>query len=67
MYVTVGRIQLLQSRLNYARCHSTEMMMEFVVAIPGSISFVGADEVTDAVRVVRVDGKLPADPGYPLR
>ena len=46
---------------------STDMMLELVIAIPGSISFVSADEVTDDVRVIRVDGKLPSDPGYPLK
>ncbi len=46
---------------------STNMMLELVIAIPGSISFVSADEVTDDVRVIRVDGKLPSDPGYPLK
>jgi len=46
---------------------STDMMLELVIAIPGSISFVSADEVTDDVRVVRIDGKLPSDPGYSLR
>ena len=46
---------------------STDMMLELVIAIPGSISFVLANEVTDDVRVVRIDGKLPSDPGYPLR
>ena len=46
---------------------STDMMLELVVAIPGSISFVNSEEATDDVRVVRVDGKLPSDPGYPLR
>ena len=46
---------------------STGMMLELVIAIPGSISFVGIDEVTDDVKVVKVDGKLPADPDYPLK
>jgi ABC-type phosphate transport system substrate-binding protein len=46
---------------------STDMMLELVIAIPGSISFVSADEVTDDVGVVRIDGKLPSDPGYPLK
>ena len=46
---------------------STDMMLELVIAIPGSISFVSANEVTDDVRVVRVDGMLPSDPGYPLK
>lgn len=46
---------------------STDMMLELVIAIPGSISFVSADEVTDDVRVLRIDGKLPSDPGYSLK
>lgn len=46
---------------------STGMMLELVIAIPGSISFVNIDEVTDDVKVVKVDGMLPTDPGYPLK
>ena len=46
---------------------STGMMLELVIAIPGSISFVSIDEVTDDVKVVKVDGMLPTDPGYPLK
>jgi ABC-type phosphate transport system substrate-binding protein len=46
---------------------STDMTLDLVVAIPGSISFIRADQVTDAVKVVRVDGKLPSDEGYPLK
>jgi hypothetical protein len=46
---------------------STDMTLELVVAIPGSISFMKADQVTDQVHVVRVDGKLPSDAGYPLK
>jgi ABC-type phosphate transport system substrate-binding protein len=45
---------------------STVMTVDLVVAIPGSISFVRADEVSDDVQVVRIDGKLPSDAGYPL-
>ena len=45
---------------------STDMMLELVIAIPGSISFVSAEEVTEDVRVIRVDGKLPSEAGYPL-
>jgi len=46
---------------------STDMTLELVLAIPGSISFMNAHEVTDQVRVVRVDGMLPSDAGYPLK
>ena len=46
---------------------STDMTRELVVAIPGSISFINASEVTGDVRVLKVDGKLPSDAGYPLK
>jgi len=46
---------------------SAGMALDLVVAIPGSISFTRADTVTDSVKVVRVDGLLPGDPGYPLK
>lgn len=46
---------------------SNDMAIDLVVAIPGSISFIAANEVTDSVRVIRVDGKLPSDDGYPLK
>lgn len=46
---------------------STGMTLDLVVAIPGSISFMRADDVTDDVKVIRVDGALPTDPGYPLK
>ena len=46
---------------------STDMTLDLVVAIPGSISFMRADAVTDDVKLVRVDGKLPSEDGYPLK
>lgn len=46
---------------------STDMTLELVVAVPGSISFIRASEISDNVKVVRVDGKLPSDEGYPLK
>ena len=46
---------------------STNMTLELVVAIPGSISFINATEITGDVRVLKVDGKLPSDAGYPLK
>ena len=46
---------------------STDMTVELVVAIPGSISFIRADMASDDVKIVRVDGKLPTEPGYPLQ
>jgi len=46
---------------------STDMTLELVTAIPGSISFMRATDVSDDVKLVRVDGKLPTETGYPLQ
>jgi hypothetical protein len=43
------------------------MTVELVVAIPGSISFIRADQVSDDVKVVRIYGALPSESGYPLK
>jgi ABC-type phosphate transport system substrate-binding protein len=47
--------------------YSSEMAIELVAAIPGAITFVPAGSVTTGAKVIRVDGKLPSDPGYPLK
>lgn len=47
--------------------YSNAMATQLVQAIPGSISFVNAEHVPPGVKVLRVDGKLPGEPGYPLR
>jgi ABC-type phosphate transport system substrate-binding protein len=46
---------------------STGMALDLVVAIPGSISFARVDAVSDDVKVIRIDGLLPSDDGYPLK
>jgi hypothetical protein len=43
------------------------MAVELVTAIPGSITFMKASEISDTVKVVRVEGLLPGDDGYPLK
>jgi len=47
--------------------YSNDMQYELVAAIPGAIGFVDARNVHPGVKVVRVDGKLPGEKGYPLR
>jgi len=46
---------------------STDMTLELIVAIPGSVSITSAAEINDSVKVVKVDGKLPSEDGYPLQ
>jgi hypothetical protein len=47
--------------------YSNDMANELVGAIPGAIAFIDAKEVGAGAKVVRVDGRLPGEPGYPLR
>lgn len=46
--------------------YSTEMARELVTAIPGAITFMPAAAVGPDVKVLRIDGLLPGEPGYPL-
>ncbi len=47
--------------------YSADMATNLVSAIPGSITFVPASAVPADVKVLRIDGKLPSDPGYSLK
>jgi hypothetical protein len=47
--------------------YSSETASELVAAIPGAVAFVDASQVPKGVKVVKIDGKLPGDQGYPLR
>lgn len=47
--------------------YSSEMAGELVRAVAGAIAFVPVDAVMEGVRVIRIDGRLPGEPGYPLQ
>ena len=47
--------------------YSNEMATELAAGIPGAITFVEATRVPSGLKVLRVDGRLPGEPGYPLR
>src|SRR5882672_2998230 len=46
--------------------YSTEMAIEAVNRIAGAIAFVDASRVSGNLKVVRIDGRLPGEPGYRL-
>ncbi len=47
--------------------YSADMARDLVMVIPGAITFVPVSEVGAGAKVVRIDGLLPSDDGYPLR
>ena len=46
---------------------SAAAMLRFVFNAPGAIGYVPADMVDGSTKVLRIDGFLPCDDGYPLR
>jgi len=40
---------------------------KFVVSTPGAVGYLRESDIDDSVKVVRVNGLLPGDDGYPLR
>src|SRR5213594_1003584 len=47
--------------------YSNDMANQLVTAIPGAIAFIDSKDVKPGSTVVRVDGRLPGEAGYPLR
>lgn len=47
--------------------YSNDMQLELIAAVPGAIAFVDARNVRPGLKVLRIDGHLPGEPGYPLR
>jgi len=47
--------------------YSTEMALDQVSRVPGALTFVEASAVGKGVKVLKIDGRLPGQPGYPLK
>ena len=47
--------------------YSNEMAAELAVAIPGAVAFVEASRIPQGLKVLKIDGVLPGEKGYPLR
>jgi hypothetical protein len=45
---------------------SAGSVKQFVGKVPNAISFLDSSLADAGVKVLRVDGKLPGEPGYPL-
>ena len=46
--------------------NSADGMRRFVFNVPGALGYLRADQVDDTVKVLRIDGRLPGEPGYVL-
>jgi hypothetical protein len=63
----IAKIFRAESALAPKVVYSNDMANDLVTAVPGAIAFIDAREVRSGAKVVRVDGHLPGELGYPLR
>ena len=47
--------------------YSNEMAAELALAIPGAIAFMDSSQIPTGLKVLKINGLLPSDKGYPLR
>jgi len=47
--------------------YSNDLANELTASMPGAIAFMDARDVRPGVKVIRIDGYLPSEPGYPLK
>lgn len=45
---------------------SLSLLLRLIARLPGAVSYARATQLTGDVRAIRVNGKLPSDPDYPL-
>lgn len=45
---------------------SLSLLLRLIARLPGGIGYARPTQLTGDVRAIRVNGKLPSDPGYPL-
>jgi hypothetical protein len=43
---------------------SADILMRVVARVPGAVGYVRVDAVKDTVKVMKIDGKMPNQPGY---
>jgi hypothetical protein len=47
--------------------YSTAMALDQVSRVPGAITFIDSSQVGTGVKVLKIDGRLPGQPGYHLK
>jgi len=63
----MGGIGFIEHNKAVIMVASEDEMLKSVAAIPGAVGLVDVYSITEHVKVVRVDGKLPLEQGYPIK
>jgi hypothetical protein len=62
----IGKVFRAESAVGPKTVYSTEMAVSLINNIPGSMTFLDADQVPKGFKVVRLGGLLPGEKGYAL-
>jgi hypothetical protein len=63
----IGKVFRAESAVSPKTVYSNDMAAGLVGSIPGSIAFMDAAAVPKDLKVLRIDGLLPGERGYPLK
>jgi hypothetical protein len=63
----IGKVFRADTALAPKIVYSTEMAVDLVNRIPGAITFIEASQSSRGLKVVKIEGHLPGEQGYPLR
>jgi hypothetical protein len=63
----IGKVFRADTAVTPKIVYSAGMAIDMVNRIPGGLTFIDAASAGGAVKIIRIDGRLPGDPGYPLR
>ena len=63
----IGKVFRADTALAPKIVYSTEMAVDLVNRIPGAITFIEASHSSLGLKVLKIEGRLPGEQGYPLR
>jgi ABC-type phosphate transport system substrate-binding protein len=62
----IGKVFRAEAAAGPKIVHSNEEAAQSAASLPGSIAFVDASRIPKDLKVLRIDGRLPGEPGYRL-
>lgn len=63
----IGKVFRAEAAAGPKIVYSNDTAIDLVQNLPGSIAFVEADQIPRGLKVLKVDGHLPGEKGYPLQ
>ena len=62
----IGKVFRAETATGPKIVYSNDMAASLVLNIPGSVAFVASSQIPKGLKVLKIDGKLPGEKGYPL-